>query len=71
MMTQFNSTDRGSDNAGPVRPKLFTSDALLDGSDRLLIEHRGAIYQLRRTSNDRLLLTKECRDDLIARGVLP
>ena len=47
--------------ATPVRasePRTTTSAALLAGSAELRIEHRGEVYRLRRTAQDKLILTK-------------
>jgi hemin uptake protein HemP len=39
-------------------PRTTTSDALLAGAVELRIEHRGEVYRLRRTAQDKLILTK-------------
>jgi len=38
--------------------KRIASQALLDGSRELVIEHQGSEYHLRLTRNDKLILTK-------------
>lgn len=43
--------------APPARPAL-TSAALLGGRSTVLIEHRGALYELRETRLGKLILTK-------------
>ena len=39
-------------------PRRMTSTELLDGATEVEIEHRGAMYRLRLTSLDKLILTK-------------
>ena len=39
-------------------PRRLTSAQLLDGATEVEIEHRGAMYRLRLTSLDKLILTK-------------
>jgi hemin uptake protein HemP len=39
-------------------PRRLTSTQLLDGATEVEIEHRGAMYRLRVTSLDKLILTK-------------
>ena len=39
-------------------PRRLTSTQLLDGANEVEIEHRGAMYRLRLTSLDKLILTK-------------
>ena len=39
-------------------PRRLTSTQLLDGATEVEIEHRGAMYRLRLTSLDKLILTK-------------
>lgn len=38
--------------------KRWRSDRLLDGQREVVIEHAGQEYRLRRTMNDKLILTK-------------
>lgn len=38
--------------------KRWRSDRLLDGQSEIIIEHAGSEYRLRRTMNDKLILTK-------------
>lgn len=38
--------------------KRLRSDRLLDGQREIIIEHAGCEYRLRRTMNDKLILTK-------------
>lgn len=40
-----------------VHDDTITSDTLLGDTGQLVIEHNGRCYQLRRTRNDRLILT--------------
>ena len=42
----------------PAAPRRLTSTQLLDGATEVEIEHRGAMYRLRLTSLDKLILTK-------------
>ena len=39
-------------------PKRVDSGTLLSGNRELIIEHAGCEYRLRRTQNDKLILTK-------------
>lgn len=39
-------------------PKRVDSISLLSGNRELIIEHAGCEYRLRRTQNDKLILTK-------------
>jgi hemin uptake protein HemP len=39
-------------------PKRVDSGSLLSGNRELIIEHAGCEYRLRRTQNDKLILTK-------------
>ncbi|HAE01205.1 MAG TPA: hemin uptake protein HemP [Rhodospirillaceae bacterium] len=39
-------------------PLVVTSDALLQNRNEVVIEHRGEQYRLRRTRQDKLILTK-------------
>lgn len=39
-------------------PKRIDSNSLLSGNRELIIEHAGCEYRLRRTQNDKLILTK-------------
>jgi hemin uptake protein HemP len=41
-----------------TEPRITTSVALLAGAVELRIEHRGEVYRLRRTAQDKLILTK-------------
>lgn len=47
----------GTPPARPA-PRRLTSAQLLDGATEVEIEHRGAMYRLRLTSLDKLILTK-------------
>jgi hemin uptake protein HemP len=50
---------RCATDAGPAEPPRCTSsDALLQGARRLLIEHAGEVYTLHLTRQNKLLLTK-------------
>jgi hemin uptake protein HemP len=44
--------------ARAIPPRRLTSSELLDGATEVEIEHRGAMYRLRLTSLDKLILTK-------------
>ena len=44
--------------ARPTPPRRLTSAQLLEGGTEVEIEHRGAMYRLRLTSLDKLILTK-------------
>jgi hemin uptake protein HemP len=46
------------DRAQTAKPRRFFSDDLLNGNDRIEIEHKGEIYTLRLTRRDKLILTK-------------
>lgn len=59
--------DRGADGgpggaarAGgtPHRPKTLNSADMFAGGDEVIIEHKGAQYRLRQTSQGKLILTK-------------
>lgn len=39
-------------------PQRIASERLFGGASELLIEHRGAVYRLRRTALGKLILTK-------------
>ncbi len=41
-----------------LSPKRVDSGSLLSGNRELIIEHAGCEYRLRRTQNDKLILTK-------------
>tara|TARA_R110002020_G_scaffold2136_16_gene9813 strand:+ start:822 stop:1001 length:180 start_codon:yes stop_codon:yes gene_type:complete len=42
----------------PVGQRVFTSAALFDGADEIVVLHNGAHYRLRITRQDKLILTK-------------
>jgi hemin uptake protein HemP len=44
--------------SGTVPPRRVSSTDLLRAEHELEIQHGGDVYRLRRTSNDRLILTK-------------
>lgn len=44
--------------ASALSPKRVDSGSLLSGNRELIIEHAGCEYRLRRTQNDKLILTK-------------
>ena len=44
--------------AGPAALRRLTSEQLLAGADEVLIRHGAVDYRLRRTSLDKLILTK-------------
>ncbi len=44
-------------NPGSVRPRVAVED-LMQGTNEIIIEHRGEEYRLRVTSNSKLILTK-------------
>ncbi len=47
-----------SDNGSPPRPRIVTSDDLLQGRRELWIEHGQDMYRLRLTASGKLYLTK-------------
>ena len=42
----------------PGPPQRFSSATLLQGAPEIEIEHNGAVYRLRQTSQGKLILTK-------------
>jgi hemin uptake protein HemP len=50
--------DRGGRQIEPARPKTFRSVDMFAGAKEVLIEHHGATYRLRETSQGKLILTK-------------
>ena len=42
---------------GSIRPRIAVED-LMQGTNEIIIEHRGEEYRLRVTSNSKLILTK-------------
>ena len=42
----------------PEQPKIVTSDDLLGGGSEIQIDHKGMVYRLRVTRQDKLILTK-------------
>lgn len=56
-MTAFAESGRRPD-AAPTPVQRIDSQRLLAGSRELIIEHAGSEYRLRRTQNDKLILTK-------------
>lgn len=53
-----NPTDAAAPSPGALRPRRIASDELLGPAALLLIEHRGELYTLRKTSTGKLILTK-------------
>lgn len=51
-------TGSKSAEAGNGTPLTVSSDALLQDRTEILIEHNGECYRLRRTRQDKLILTK-------------
>lgn len=52
-------TDQPSGSSeGPVLPKIIKFDTLARCGDEIWIEHNGQIYRLRKTRQDKLILTK-------------
>lgn len=49
---------RPSGPAAAASPARVDSGSLLSGNRELIIEHAGCEYRLRRTQNDKLILTK-------------
>lgn len=45
-------------NQSDQGPLIYTSSELFQGRDEVLIEHRGEMYRLRKTSKGRLYMTK-------------
>ena len=43
---------------GPMLPKIIKFDTLARCGDEIWIEHNGQIYRLRKTRQDKLILTK-------------
>ena len=52
-------TDQPSESpAVPMLPKIIKFDTLARCGDEIWIEHNGQIYRLRKTRQDKLILTK-------------
>ena len=47
-----------SDEQSPKRPKTLKSDDLFEGEKEICIEHNGALYRLKITRQDKLILNK-------------
>jgi hemin uptake protein HemP len=47
-----------AESAGTGAPKVILSDALFSGQRELIIRHMGQSYRLRRTQQEKLILTK-------------
>lgn len=43
---------------GPILPKIVKFETLTRCGDEVWIEHKGQIYRLRKTRQDKLILTK-------------
>jgi len=50
--------DRQVDESSPVLPKIIKFESLARCGDEIWIENNGQIYRLRRTKQDKLILTK-------------
>jgi hemin uptake protein HemP len=48
----------GERQSQPLRPKTFRSVDMFAGAKEVIIEHDGATYRLRQTSQGKLILTK-------------
>ncbi len=57
MEPRLQPSTAGSASA-PGEPRRLSSRVLFGGRRELLIEHEGALYRLRVTSQDKLILTK-------------
>ena len=44
--------------ARPAQPKQLSSEFLFGNTREILIQHRGEVYRLRKTSRGKLILTK-------------
>jgi hemin uptake protein HemP len=49
---------RADPPGGPDRPPVFRSAEMFAGGNEVIIEHCGATYRLRQTSQGKLILTK-------------
>lgn len=47
-----------SERVATGAPKVILSDALFSGQRELIIQHMGQCYRLRRTQQEKLILTK-------------
>lgn len=50
--------EQQADEPSPVLPKIIKFDSLARCGDEIWIENNGQIYRLRRTKQDKLILTK-------------
>ena len=56
--TSLSLPGRPATNLASSNPRRVDSLSLLSGNRELIIEHAGCEYRLRRTQNDKLILTK-------------
>lgn len=56
-LTSSSAPERDAARAAS-EPRRLDSDALFAGADEIVIDHRGTVYRLRRTSLGKLILTK-------------
>lgn len=56
--TAHNAAPRAAATPAPASPRRVDSRLLLRESKEIVIEHMGQEYRLRRTRNDKLILTK-------------
>ena len=52
------SESKAEKDSGPVLPKIISFATLARCGDEVWIENNGQIYRLRRTKQDKLILTK-------------
>jgi len=55
---QGDSDQHSESSEGPMLPKIIKFDTLARCGDEIWIEHNGQIYRLRKTRQDKLILTK-------------
>ncbi len=57
-MNQVNEHPIERHEQSPKRPKTLKSDDLFEGEKEICIEHNGALYRLKITRQDKLILNK-------------
>jgi hemin uptake protein HemP len=57
-MSKTNEPEREADRETGASVRVVSASELLGSARTLQIEHKGAVYTLRLTRNDRLILTK-------------
>ena len=55
---QENMDSHSEPSEGPTLPKIIKFDTLARCGDEIWIEHNGQIYRLRKTRQDKIILTK-------------